>query len=344
MEDDIMPELEFVMDDEVLNSEIEEDTGIEKPEDAGDDAPDKNVDDNPITEVTPEEDNEITLPEGADPTAYGIYQTMVDKGYVTESEEFKGTYEELDSMFEQLPEQLWSAVVNQIPEHGQNLLNFVFAKGEDLTESDLISFFDKVRPVNTDQDYNLESEEDQVAFLTQYFKNKGEDDDDIADRIELWQEKEKLSVKAKSLHEKWKSEKNSLAENEIEQARREKEQKKEKARAFKQQLETAISESGWKETRQQVVLNEIFSGNLNAKTKAIVQHPTALYHLADWLSYYDPETGEVDLEAYMKRGASPQIQKVKDTISRNFSRVSKAAKIIEEKHTDGGNHDFEFVD
>lgn len=315
---DIMPDFDFVLDEEestAIEAENEKPAKTETSEQTTEE---------PTTE-TPDESTEKTepetseLPEGADPNAYGIYQTMVEKNYLTADENFKGTWQEVDDIFEQLPDRVFQGVIDNLNPHLKAVLEFGYSK-EDVTNEELSEFFQKTYVPQVD----ISTEEGQILFLTNELKTEGKEEE-AADLIELWKEKGLLEARAKKYHEVKEANASKLQEQEIEQAKQAKSTKQAQAKAFKQSISKEVEATDWKPARKQAVMNEIFSGAMKTKSQEIAKHPKAFYQLADFLTYFDSKTGAFDLEAYTTQGLTPATQQVKSNIEKYFSTTSKAA-------------------
>jgi hypothetical protein len=290
------------------------------------------------TKVETEEQPEFEIPEGADPAAYGIYSIMVDKGYLTEEEGFKGTYEELNDIFESLPERAFESVVNTLNPKAKLLLQYAVAKGDELNDEELAAFYQEVidtKPVSID------SEEGQLAFLSRTLTEDGYSEDDAVYLINKWQEEGKLAEKANFF--KSKNQDLSEAEQKVQQAKQLKETRKQKTIEFKQTIQQELNKTEWSDRRKNLVLNEIFSGQMREKTANIINHPKALYQLADFMTYLNPKTGEFDLEAYKKQGLTPEIKTIKNSIERKIGSLDFMKGVTQRKEEKNTNKEFEFV-
>lgn len=334
---DIMPDFDFVLDENestVIEAENEKPAETETSTESTEE---------PTTE-TPEESTEETtkeseLPEGADPNAYGIYQTMVDKNYLTPDANFKGTWLEVDDIFEQLPDRVFQGVIDNLNPNLKAVLEFGYSK-ENVSTEELAEFFQKTYVPEVD----ITTEEGQILFLTNELKTEGKEEE-AADLIELWKEKGLLEARAKKYDETKKARAAKLQEEELTAAKQAKAAKQAQAKAFKQSITKEIEATEWKPARKQAVINEIFSGGMKTKSQEIAKHPKAFYQLADFLTYFDPKTGAFDLEAYTTQGLTPATQQVKSKIEKYFSTTSKAASPkTEVKKDEAQDVVYEFTD
>ncbi len=316
---DIMPDFDFVLDEEESTTVIEAEN--EKPAET---ETSEQTTEEPTTETLDESTTESEtseLPEGADPNAYGIYQTMVEKNYLSPDENFKGTWQEVDDIFEQLPDRVFQGVIDNLNPNLKAVLEFGYSK-ENVTTEELAEFFQKTYVPEVD----ITTEEGQILFLTNELKTEGKEEE-AADLIELWKEKGLLEARAKKYNETKQARAAKLQEEELAAAKQAKATKQAQAKAFKQSITKEIEATEWKPARKQAVINEIFSGGMKTKSQEIAKHPKAFYQLADFLTYFDAKTGAFDLEAYTTQGLTPATKQVKSKIEQYFSTTSKAASV-----------------
>lgn len=262
------------------------------------------------------------MPEGGDNVAWGTFQELVSKGYMTEDEKFDGTYDSLSSKFDKLPEQIFAATVNDMPESLQNLLQYGFSKGESLTSDDLQDYFNKYGS-KPKENIDLTTEEGQVSYLTKELLSTGNyDKDDVIAQIERWQDTEKLEEKSKAIFEKNKTTLDLNEQNALAQAKANKKIDDANKLEFATSVKTLIGDSKWKPTYKEKILGEIFSDSLQIKSKAIYEHPKALIQLARFMNYFDVKTGIIDETAYKKQMLSDATTTVKSTIEKHFENNS----------------------
>ena len=334
---DVAPELEF---DETF--EVKEFLSPPKEEEIKEDVKEKNIEE--VIEIEEESETEEEVEteeesEDVDPQAKGIYQTMVDKNYIEENEDFKGTWEEVDAIFNDLPEKVAVSLVNSLPDFAQNLIDFTFTKGADLTKEDLVNFAKAMD--NPAVEMNIDTVENQRTVVAKMLKEIGESDEDIPDILDLYEDKGKLEAKAKAYKEAKAKAKASQEEELLNKAKVSKVERKQKFDEFVNGVTGFLKESGWSKNKQKEVYNEIFNKEMNRKSKIVQNHPKALAQLADFMTYFDEKTGEFDLTNFKKAGASKAVKKVKDTIAKNFSDISKST--IVERNNNDKDAEFEFV-
>ncbi len=331
----VAPDFEFDLEDIVEVGEPETVETVETPKEEQEEV----VETVKEEESTEETEESVELPKGADPEAYGIYKTLVDKGYTVEDKNFAGTYEALNEVFEQLPESIFQGVFQTFKEPLQETLRYAYAKGDEVTWKDLSDFINKHSPVNVES-LDLSTVDKKKEFLLAELKAEGKDEDDAQDMIDLWEDKNKIDSQAeKYLNAKKKASSSTEA---VEQAEAEKAAKKERAKQFTESIKTEVNSTQWKADRKQKVINEIFTGSLNEKSKTVKNHPKALTQLADFFTYFDPKKGEFNLEAYAKQGAAPAAKEIKDNIQRHFRATSKAVEVNQnDKKIDTSNLEFD---
>lgn len=331
-EGNIMPDFDIdqyeILDEPTImeppvEPEVKEEPKVEtKVEDT---SPEPKVESAPAPEVKTEDAPEET----GDPIATGVYQAMVEKGYVNENPEFKGTYEELDEIFEKMPEAIWSSVVSQLPDPVRHLLEYGFNK-PDASVDDLSSFFNNyVKTDNATIDIN--DADGQREFLKKDLMAKGVSEDEAEDLIDVWEDKGTLAEKAKTQFEKLQENKEKAREEAIAKAEEEKKQRQQQVKQFRDSIVSEIEKTEWKPQKKQQVINEIFQGELNRKSREIAKYPKALYQLADFMTYLNEETGEFDLDAFKTQALTPETQRVKNKLQSVFKDVKTNSATVKEK-------------
>ena len=348
---------EFDFDLEVVPTDIVEDT---TPPAAGDETPlqdppaepqppaasEETPPATPPAETPPNDDTPPEIPEGADPTAFGIYQTLVSKGYTAESEEFKGTFDELDEIFDTLPDKVFEGLMASMPPILRKAIEYGYQKGDSLTQEDLANFWNAYSAPTVEGEVDLETVEGQRDYLKKSLMKGGQDEETALDLLDLWEDKGTLAERAKVRKKSDDDAKEAAAAQAIEDAKAEKLNRKKAQQAFITNIKSNIDSTDWKPATRKLVLNEIFSGGLNEKTKIISKHPKALVQLANYLRHFDVEKGEIDESSFKAQAFSGSAKEVKNTIEKHFSGIQKA-KAQQMPNTSGDkskSHEFEFAD
>lgn len=328
--DNLIPEFQFDLEDVGVLEDV-------KPVEEVEETP---VEDT-VVETTPAEEIKEEVPKEANETALGIYKTLIDKGYTSEREGFKGTYEELDEIFEELPEVIFQGVFSTFPEPTQKLLQYAFAKQEGVTWEELTKFVTEYSsPVETDID--ISDPDKQRDFLLKELVAEGMDKEDALDTIDVWEDKEKLEDVSKKYLDKRKAKSEKQINQTIAEAEKEKARKKKEAKDFTNNIVSEINSTSWNAKRKNVVLDEIRTGQINEKSKVINTSPKALIQLADFYTYFDPKTGEFNLEAYKKQGLSSAVKDIKTNIEKNFKTDTKSVEVEDKpKNFDSSKYEFE---
>lgn len=327
-------ETETETDDKTLNNKDETKSEVSKSDEV-----------NETTEVI-EKPNESTneYPEDADETAIGIYNALNEKGWWIEGDEkFKGSVEEVNEFFESFPQRVLGGLMNSMPKSLKNVIQYGYNKGDQLTNEDLVNFFKETNTVELDK-IDISDVAGQKAYLIVKEIEAGKEREDAEDLVDLWEDKGKLEERAKKVYEQEKAEKEKLANDKIQQAVIEKADRQANHEKFVKSLRKTVSETKWNKKVQIEVLNEIFQGNLNKKSKIISKYPKALIQLTNYLRYLDEEKGEINEDAYRKQAFSESAKSVKSGIEKNFSNITKAAAIINKQDNSNKKEEFEFAD
>jgi len=357
-ETNVAPEFGFFLEDAIIEPDNvnEEPTQVKEPVTNTTEKDDAIIDDtSPVVDTDKEDvkedtvdtsgdETEETIPEGADPKAYGIYKTLVDHGYTQERKDFKGTYEEIDQIFETLPSEILKSVYDEMPEPLQYLFRYGLAekqKGNDVSWSVLNQFVKENSPVDYES-IDISDVTKQRDFLVKEYLNEGYDNEVAQTFVDSLEDKGELENTAKKKLESKKDSFNTKAKTTVTETEAEVAAREQAKREFQSKIKEEISKTGWKPVRQTAVQQELMQGNIPVKSREVMKHPAAIVQLADFFTYFDAKKGVFDLEAYAKHGASPKTQEIKNRIERNFkeSPGTGGKEVVQPKKLDTSNFEF----
>ena len=297
------------------------------------DTPEEETSEEPIEKE--EEKEEVSDEIETDDDAIGVYKTLVDKGIVSESEDFKGTWEEIDSMMDSLPEKAMDAVIESMPDTAKSLVEFALNK-PNVTLEDLKEF---VSLVEKDQEVSLVIDNlDKAKDLIRKEYGSSFDEDVIESMLDTLEDKGEDYVikKAKELQTK----KELQAEKLLEATKSEKVAMLEQQKKFTQTLNTELSNLNYKPSRVQAIRQNLNPQVIARKNEMIRQSPKAILALADIYSYFNEETKEFDLSALSKETESKAASRIKDKMIRDNFNSSKGKGTAKSKK----QNDFSFED
>lgn len=305
---------------EIEGNETEPIVEINRPEDP---APEVNIPDENQEEETVEQEVE----------AVGYYNTLVDKGFIEKSDDFKGTFDSLGEAIEKSAlsiaaksEEVMSSVAEAIytnaPDTLKKVLEFSFLK-PDATKQELKDFVDAfvseipvVQEVKTNEDARKYLETTYSKTMNRVAVRAALDALEDESETALVEEANKqigfhnADVKAKN------SDKAEAILNETKRAKKERE---EADLAFANSIYDEIKATDWQDKRKKTLTGFVSSGKANEVIKAASQKPKAFLQLADLATYYDPVKGEFDISAYVKQASTKAVEEMKNNaIKDNF--------------------------
>lgn len=301
---DFIPVLEDV---EITDESNEEDSDVVDDEDVIDDE-DTNTDD--VNNYSEESDD----------IAIGTYKTLVEKGIFAETEEFDGSWESLEEQFTKLPEVIADNIIQNTPDAGKKLMEYMFSK-DNLSHDDLKDYF-KLVDEDVSNSITIETLADARMFLTNEYKNKGLESDDIEAMLDNMEDKgdDYVINKAKKLDEVNKKSYKSQADSELERVKQQKQLQQENSAKLYNEINKELKTLNYKTTRTNAIKTNLRSDVLQKKNTIIRKSPKALIQLADFYSYFNEETGEFDLSNYTVQAESKKTEKRKKNLIRdNFN-------------------------
>ena len=315
----------------------ESNTNSEEPEEQ---VSQNNVETQPSEEVPQEDANELFT--------QAVYNTMVEFGYWNQDADFKGTVEELNAKFEKMPEQMLDNIFNSMPEPMVKLLEYGHSKGSDLDYDDLSSFFsDYIKPSEINEVLLNEDVDTQREYLMGVLIDQGNTKEEADDIMDIWESKGTIGSKATSHYAKVRELKAQQAADLIAEQQQAQAEAKQQAKQYQQKLYQTINETEWEANHKASIQDFIFSGKLNEISSNILNHPKALVQLANYLSRFNSETGEIDESVFKAQTFSKETKRVKSGIERNFDGFVKA-KALPHKETkpkkNNADHGLTFAD
>lgn len=296
----------------------------------------------------PVEQPENSLQTEGDERYKALYNFWKEEGLINHDGEFTGTKEEFGEILRQQriaeQEAIQEAVIGAVPEYAQNLIEYILTEGDQLSLAKLQDYLGTASKVEAIPEINTEVQA--KSFLLQEYEQilGGKD---LAEKfVETLEDDGELIPRAQAKREEKLAQKQEFEKKKVEESKQQKAARLQAQQQFQESLTKELQDTGWKPDVQQKVYNEIFSQNLRAKTSSIVQHPKALVKLANYLRYYDPNTGDIDEKAFANVAYSSAAKELKDRIEKHFGRSDAfgSSRIEGDKKSSGKNVQYEFVD
>lgn len=316
-----VPAMDDLLDNE--NVEIISDPDFYKVETEGEDSPpvqESTYD--PAGENVQEEEVDVNdAPEQVeeDPTAVGTYKTLLDKGYITDRDDFDGTFEKLDEIFEEIPESVKNNLLSNTNEKGKQIMEYIMNKGHELTDQDVVGFLNLYN-----QPVSVDSLEGAREIVSNHLKAQGLDDDLIESNIDLLESRDEEGEALKELASKYQRASQTTPDEILEQQRLQEMEQQEAQREFTTSLYDTIDNNKFpKRTKEAVKANYRSNAYVERFTEAFT-NPESLVQLITLSQYYDAKTKTFDLTEFAKVAASKQVEKLKDnSIRQNYSSSSR---------------------
>lgn len=348
MEENKLPEFEFGME-EVIPGQEEQETPkeeIEQVEESSEE-PKQDTKEPVIEQGNPFEVETEEETENSEDSEYlkSLYSFYKDKGLLNHEGDFNGTAEEFENILQEniasYYNQVEQELIDAVPDEGKSVMEYILSEGDGFSVDKLNEFLS-----NRDTVVPTEFNEDSArSFLINHYTDKLGNKANAERFVDTLEDDGKLVDSAKDITEQLKQQQSEIEKQKIEQAKKNKELRKQKQQEFQQTVAEQLKGTEWDDSIRKRVFNEVFSGNLRAKTQAIVQHPKALIQFANYMQYYDPEKGEIDEQAFANSTFSKAAAKVKNSIERHFrkSDAHRSGKSSTKTRSDK-NAKFEFVD
>jgi len=239
--------------------------------------------------------------EEADQDAINAYNIWVSKGLIPEIEDFDGTFEKLEEITEHLPQTIANTIVERSPEIGQKVVDYVFAKGANLTSEDLKTFMDLHLSAETVPTEEFTDTLDAKKYLYEKFSKTMDLEEDVIDGLlDKLEEKDQLLDRA---NKELGTDKEKLAqqrESLIQQEKEAENNRKAAARQFEANLVESLKETNWDKQRVSKIYQEYSSGTTQDKFNKASANPKAFLHVLNFLTYFDLEKEEFNFDDFIK--------------------------------------------
>lgn len=277
-----------------------------------------------------------------------LYNFWKEEGLINHDGEFTGTKEEFGEILRQQriaeQEAIQEAVIGAVPEYAQNLIEYILTEGDQLSLSKLQDYLGTASKAEAVPEISTEAQA--KSFLLQEYEEVLGGKELAEKFVETLEDDGELIPRAQAKREEKLAKKQEFEKQRIAESKQQKAARLQAQQQFQENLAKELQSTGWKQDVQKEVYNEIFSQSLRVKTSSIVQHPKALIKLANYLRYYDPNTGDIDEKAFANVAYSSAAKELKDRIEKHFGRSDAfgSSRIEEAKRSSGKNVQYEFVD
>lgn len=259
------------------------------------------------------------------------YNTLVEKGIATPQEDKEEyTWDDVESATnyytQELPHQIADQLVKQAPELGQQLIDFVFTKGQNLTKEDLTQFTKEY--LEDISSVEINTEDDARSYLEQVYSKQFSRKSQVQAAIEALEDEGALVDEAKK-HLETKPKKSQQT---LQQIKEEQNNIREQQRQFAEQVIQELNNTGWANNKINTIKQNLTNGRVNEVLKKASSNPKALIQLADFINTFDENSSEFDLKNFKVQATSNQVKSLKDKITEDmFNSAASSTKASSSK-------------
>ena len=281
-----------------------------------------------------EEDEQVDLPENADPNVVAAFEYYRDNNFFSVStDDFDGTPEGLQTLLTNQWQHSQQSLINNAPDFAKPLIELVQLKGSNFTEDELVEALNIIKPPTLD----LKDEAQAESYLRASYSKEGMTEEEIEEEIEELKYKDKLTKAAeRALKVEQKLNKTSLIDK-VEQAKVQQANEMKDAQEFVAKFQQTINELPWQAETKQAILEEFQSGKFKQKLEMIFQSPKDLADIVAFVQHYG--SNGFNLTAYQKAAFSPTVKKVRDTYKNYWGNTAITSN---KKQSNGQEFDFDF--
>lgn len=280
-----------------------------------------------------EEDDQVELPENADPNVVAAFEYYRDNNFFSIStDDFDGTPEGLQSLLTEQWQHSQQSLINNAPDFAKPLIELVQLKGQNFTEDELVEALNIIKPPKLD----LTDEDQAESYLRNSYAKEGMTQEEIDEEIEELKYKDKLTKAAeRALKVEQKLNKTSLVDK-VEQVKAQQANEMKDAQEFVAKFQQTINELPWQAETKAAIQEEFQTGKFKQKLETIFQSPKDLADLVAFVQHYG--SNGFNLTAYQKAAFSPTVKKVRDTYKNYWGNTA----ITSNKKQSSQEYDFDF--
>ena len=301
--DTTIPEFEIIVSNEPVNQDI-------KSDDAVFEAPVEDV------EIIADTNDELVEPtavetpfvernysDNADPAAITVYEQLLEKGYVDESEEFDGTWDKLDSSLEYLPQKVLNSLVANTSDVSKDVIRFVFSS-DNITADEILNFVKVNYEESQVQNTEIETMDEARAYLERLYAERGVKPIVAQASISALEEGDLLMEEAKEEYEKTLANQKPKTEALIQAKEQESMAEVERKSKFTNDIITELNNTGWKPNKIEEVKTRIAKNEVNTILTEIFKSPKALVKMVDFIGYF--KNGDINYETFINTVETPK--------------------------------------
>ena len=281
-----------------------------------------------------EEDEQVDLPENADPNVVAAFEYYRDNNFFSVStDDFDGTPEGLQNLLTNQWQHSQQSLINNAPDFAKPLIELVQLKGSNFTEDELVEALNIIKPPTLD----LKDEAQAESYLRASYAKEGMTEEEIEEEIEELKYKDKLTKAAERAQKvEQKLNKTTLIDK-VEQAKVQQANEMKDAQEFVAKFQQTINELPWQAETKQAIQEEFQTGKFKQKLETIFQSPKDLADLVAFVQHYG--SNGFNLTAYQKAAFSPTVKKVRDTYKNYWGNTAITSN---KKQSNGQEFDFDF--
>lgn len=292
--------------------------------------------DNKKTEVKEEEKAETSTDHSV---STALYQELIQKGIVKDAEKEEYSWDDIEgaiqSYKDELPDQVAESLVKQAPDKGKALIDFIFTKGDSLTDDDLKGFYQQYLEDLSYTSIVVDTEDKAREYLDNAYSKQGFKPSVRTAMIEALEDEGDLLNTAKDLAKKENDQNKS--QQALSEAKNNKQEDKQAKAQFASDVLAELEKTEW--TPQ--VVSEIKRQLASQQTWTILNQaansPKAVLQLANLARFYNPENGSFNFDSFVKQAASKDIKSLKDKITQDMVSTGSNTHAKRERNKQTGS-------
>ncbi len=289
-----------------------------------------------VVEVEETQETSDDSSEDADGRVSAFYEFLVEQGFASQNDEFKGTVDELDQVLQEIPSRITQMVLESTGEAAASLIRYAVTLGPEATVDKLREFFNQaVEPAY--EEVKIADDKSAYAYLesklkgSKFFPTEAR----LTSYLEGLLESEELVATAQKLVEEDKAAAKARMDEITSQVEAQKAAQEEANRALMNTVMQEIDATPWDTSRKTAVKKALDPAFIQRVNSSIQKSPKAIMQLADLYTYFDEKNGVFDFSTFAAKAQTKEVEKKKEALERGSAQslISKMKSNPKEKST-----------
>lgn len=188
---------------------------------------------------------------------------------------------------------IYQQIINNTPEYLRDVVNATLTATEPVSHEQYLKVVEAAIPQEVTEE-DLKKEDVAEAYMTNYFKSIGLDEDTIELNISALKDKKTLLTSAHNTYQKEEKNKKIVVDNFVKDIDDKNKKIVEDTKNFHDSISSELKNSGWRKDKIELLQKSFSSGDYGKRLEIALKSTKAQLDLIDFMSYFDGKSFNVD--------------------------------------------------